>query len=568
MNNPNNDQNYYDDLINNNKLIDTCNLNSGYQQILQDLQGGMLKNYGRQYSLYIFIQFDAEKINEVKQWIGSEIAPHVTSTLKQLQDTEDYKENCRQNNIDASSTVYGELCQNFFLSYQGYKVLLEEKEVKNSSLFTSSRKQQQDDVSVQDKVGIPSDRDFDQPMNEVWKDSYPFNEEKDWYKDAYWYNHPDKWEIGNAKNPVHALIFLAHDCVEELKDRANTIINEWKQNQLGKILTCEAGYVVREECQPNDKKKPPIGPFGFADGISQPLFFKCDYDQYKDSNDVSQWNPQASLNLVLVKDPLSQNPYSFGSYCVWQKLETNYELFQEKIDELLGELVDDPQKADALTIERANALTIGRFKDGTPLALCDQPNQNEDRDSFNYADDPNGSKCPLHAHMRQVNPRRDNDNKELEKNRKNKRIFRAGITYFDDLTTQQNSQLSILERCFNQLDYLKNKVSHQSLEEQIKNISGLLFVSFQRDIGLQFLELQQAWADDRKFPRTGKEQYLDPIIGHPATKRVQDCPDPQQWPKQWDNDEQVDYSFYGCVKNKGGEFFFAPSISFLKNLLP
>lgn len=523
QNNSDRNPNRIEDLINNPEPV--AGDDPAYQPIFKDLQGGVIKNYGRQYSLYIFIQFAENKVSEVKEWIRDEIASSVTSTQKQLKDTKTYRETKQENPT-------GELCKNFFLSTGGY-----------SSLGF--------DPNNSNNEGANIDDSFKDGMKMDWEDKYSLKDPPD----DYWYNPPGKWDFGgNDENQIDALILLAHDDLAELKQEAETLIDKWEKLESGKVVACEAGYALK------DKNHQTIGPFGFADGISQPLFLKHDYERYKETHDTSQWNPFASLNLVLVKDPFGES-YSYGSYCVLQKLETNYELFEQKIDELAQTLGSDR--------DRAGALVFGRFKDGTPIALSNESNQDGDRHSFNYADDPNGSKCPLHAHIRKVNPRHDKDKDELAEDRRTKnRIFRAGTTYFDNPNARQTKDSSILQQCLNKLNYF-DEVNKQSLEENIASISGLLFVCFQKSISEQFSTLQREWADDARFPRErerGEDKYLDPVIGHHLNSNRQQSPDPQEWQKQWNEMQFSPYSFYGCIKEKGGEFFFMPSISFLKSL--
>ncbi len=506
----------YETLIKNKEPIDIKD--PAYEQIFKDLQGGTIKSYGRKYSLHLFIQFDPNKVDEVNQWIQDEIASSVTSTWKQLEHTETFKKMREQD-----SSFSGELCKNFLLSYQGYRTL----------------------GFVPDKNEVSNlDTEFKTGMKQYWELNYRLeNPPKD-----YWYNPPENWDVG--KDRIDALILLAHDSLEELKNEANAIIGRCET--LGRAVACEAGYRMKT---PDGKY---VGSFGFADGVSQPLFLKSDYDKYCEKQDIKQWDPKASLNLVLSKDPFGE-PYSYGSYCVWQKLETNYQSFEDKVGELAGKLGCDR--------ERASALVIGRFKDGTPLALSDRPNQNDGSaiaNDFNYADDLNGGKCPIQAHIRKLNPRKDEDSASQEKSRRNSRILRAGTTYFNDPKAQETPQLSIIQLCLNRLEHL-DKVSKQSLADKIKSVSGLLFVCFQHSILSQFSKLQGEWADDRQFPRNAEPKYIEPIIGHPATVSFNELPKPQDWPKEWDGKERQEFGFWGCVKLRGGEFFFAPSISFLKN---
>jgi Dyp-type peroxidase family len=517
----------YEELVNNSRLVDGQDPN--YEKIFSDLQGGIIKNYGRQYSLYIFIQFDRSKPNEVKQWIRDEIAHSVTSTLAQIEATNIHGRAVKNADFSPES---GELCKNFFLSYQGYQAL---------GLNPADLNHEVDDTH------------FVNGMKAEWEGNYRLENPPAPGGD-YWYNPPKNWDMGD--DPIDALIFLAHSSVEKLAAAAQAIIKKFVK--VGKVLTCEAGYRLKN----SDGYS--VVSFGFADGISQPIFLKSDYKKYLTRQgigrgDVRQWQPQASLSLALVKDPLGE-AYSYGSYCVFQKIETNNDIFAQQLQEL--------QSALAVDDERANALVVGRFKDGTPLALSAKPSPagsaNANIDNFNFADDPNGNKCPLHAHVRKVNPRHDED-EHAENRRNTNRIVRAGMTYFDNPRPHSRSKL---QACLQKLDYLK-ELSGRTITENVPSISGLLFVCFQSSIDNQFGFIQRQWADDSEFPREredGANEYLDPIIGNPANINRQRLPDAQEWPKKWGKTSRSAQSFWGCAKVRGGEFFFVPSISFLKKI--
>jgi deferrochelatase/peroxidase EfeB len=86
---------------------------------------------------------------------------------------------------------------------------------------------------------------------------------------------------------------------------------------------------------------------------------------------------------------------------------------------------------------------------------------------------------------------------------------------------------------------------------------GLLFMAYQSDIIRQFEFTQAAWSNNRNFvkPNTG----LDPLTGQGTTTD-------QKWPLVWDQPETQPFSFAGFVTLKGGEYFFAPCITFFHNL--
>lgn len=56
---------------------------------------------------------------------------------------------------------------------------------------------------------------------------------------------------------------------------------------------------------------------------------------------------------------------------------------------------------------------------------------------------------------------------------------------------------------------------------------------------------------------------IDPVIGQ---KEVNGRPIEQHWPREWGKAGGTPFHFADCVKLKGGEFFFAPSIPFLRSL--
>jgi hypothetical protein len=82
---------------------------------------------------------------------------------------------------------------------------------------------------------------------------------------------------------------------------------------------------------------------------------------------------------------------------------------------------------------------------------------------------------------------------------------------------------------------------------------------FQRAVETQFQIIQQAWANTSGNP---KGIGRDALIGQGTAV-------PQKWPAEYGNAaSQQEANFGGFVKLKGGEFFFAPSIPFLRRLKP
>ena len=77
----------------------------------------------------------------------------------------------------------------------------------------------------------------------------------------------------------------------------------------------------------------------------------------------------------------------------------------------------------------------------------------------------------------------------------------------------------------------------------------------------QFEFTQRAWVNNSNFRIVGTG--VDPLIGQP------NGPSGQKWPVKYGktlSDGRDDDDFSGFVTMRGGEYFFAPSISFLKSL--
>ncbi|MCG8363231.1 MAG: Dyp-type peroxidase [Pseudanabaenales cyanobacterium] len=481
--------------------IDPYNLGK-YQFLLDDIQGNILKSHGRDHSAHLFLQFKV-KADLIKSWIRDFAKQYVTSAQRQAEDSKAYKEAKQRGEQAPESPLFA----NFFLSMQGYLQLgFEYGQTPNDKFFRAGAK----DPQTWAALGDPP------PRNPIF--SFIRN-----------------WDSGFADR-IDALVLLAHDNPEILQQQVNQVRQSLRR--VAKVLRQEAGFILRNEAGY------PIEHFGFRDGLSQPLFMKDDIDRVRSGSNFDQWDPRSPLNLVLVKDPHGKTEDSYGSYLVYRKLEQNVQGFRQRIRQMASAL--------KISVELAEAYTIGRFRDGTPVTLASEPDANQITNEFNYASDMQGSRCPFHAHIRKSNPRGDSGRIKppdipLEEE-KSHRIVRRGISY-GDKTPQADPQKG----------------------------SGLLFMCFQADIEHQFLFIQVLWVNGVNFvkPQVGK----DPLAGQGAA--FPNGKNQHLWPKQWGDEEAgfEDFNFnYDTDKKpeppsisqwvnmKGGENFFAPSISFLKDL--
>ena len=327
----------------------------------------------------------------------------------------------------------------------------------------------------------------------------------------------EKWEAG-FREEIHALILIADDNINELLQLVNQVTA--KLRPCAHILHREDGFVIRNSAGQA------IEHFGFVDGVSQPLFLKRDIEKIAPQG-FDKWDSRASLDLVLVKDPNGKTEDSYGSYLVYRKLEQNVKLFREDQEQLARQLnIDD---------ELAGAMVMGRFPDGTPVSEADKPTRPITPPlNFNYDEDVSASKCPFHAHIRKTNPRGDTGRVESSPG-------------FDEALAVEKSH-QIVRRA---ISYGENDTNKEP-----ETGSGLLFLCFQANIENQFNFMQARWANADRFVNVGVGP--DPVIGQPEGV--------QKYPKKWGEPETEDYGFKLWVFMQGGEYFFAPSISFLSNL--
>lgn len=276
--------------------------------------------------------------------------------------------------------------------------------------------------------------------------------------------------------------------------------------------------------------------FGYVDGRSQPLMLQSDLAG--ESDGTTLWKPSAGPAQVLVQDPFGPTGAS-GSYFVFRKLEERVQAFKIQEQVLAGALGLTGEAR-----ELAGALVIGRFEDGTPVTLSDEPriedsagpNGHSVPNNFDYRDDLDGRKCPFQAHIRKSNPRGSGPGGLVDEN--SRRMARRGITYGERHDDGSN------------------------IADMPADGVGLLFMSYQRSIVDQFEFIQQSWVNAAGFPKPGVG--IDPVIGQAGAP----APAAQNWPKVWDQPAQgtVPFDFKDFVTMKGGEYFFAPCLSGIASL--
>ena len=475
-------------------------------RMLANLQGNILKGHGRDHTVHIFIKLNAGSVASIRERLVKFASKVVTSALQQHLESRQFKD------FGMPGAMFGSL----FLTAKGYSALG----------FT----QTQIDNSFPERAGDGTLSNFREGMQE--------------HADEFEDPAPSDWDQGYRDRQIDAMILLADDDEAFLLRQARLAMNEIEE--FSKVLVVERGNALRR----TDNNEG-IEHFGYVDGRSQPVFLTTDL---LNEGNTDKWNPVEPLNIVLVPDANASEPESFGSYFVFRKLQQDVRRFKMKEQELADALgLQDEER------ERAGAMAVGRFEDGTPLAISQTDGFIPLKENnFKYDVDPEGSKCPFHAHIRKSNPRGDIERKlgiPEEIAERPRRIARRGITYGE---RNRHPDFS------------------QALEDLPTKGVGLLFMCFQSSIANQFAFIQKNWINDEGFLLAGTG--IDPVIGQ--APRVGPAPIAQTWPIQWGpqpdpanpaNTKPPDtkpFSFSRFVTLKGGEFFFAPSIPFLKVFAP
>ncbi|WP_372782880.1 hypothetical protein [Phenylobacterium sp.] len=276
--------------------------------------------------------------------------------------------------------------------------------------------------------------------------------------------------------------------------------------------------------------------FGFRDGLSQPFVDMGLGDPPAGGATPSRnstWTPVAPgeifLNLSDEGGELQLAPdnpalRAGATYLVFRKLEQDVIGLRNFLDE---QRPDDGEEQQALA-----ARFVGRWKNGAPLVLSPRTERDLGSEAalndFRYlADDPDGGKCPLGAHVRRTNPRDTGGRHEVSRHR----ILRRGISYGGPLLPED---------------------APDDGEPR-----GLLFIAANARIDLQFEVIQADWINGGELlgeaglgrcpvtgARTGggEDSFLEPHAVAPVTNLPR------------------------FVTTKGGDYFYAPGIGAIRDL--
>ncbi len=295
---------------------------------------------------------------------------------------------------------------------------------------------------------------------------------------------PESWDAGFGVGQVHVEVDIHAKSAEALGARC-----QW----LHETIAGAGGAVTLVRDQRADLLPTGRDHFGFNDGIARPAVIGCEpkprpgdglpepgggWRSIRPGEFVLGYQDEDGGRPAAPAPPFDRN----ATFEVYRKMHMNVALFRSYAEEA--------GRAYPGGAEKVMAKIVGRWRDGTPLELApDGPDPaiaaNPERvNNFRFADDPDGVRCPLGAHIRRTNPR-DNDGMFGGKLSNRHKIIRRGRPYGPPLP--------------------------EGATEDDKQERGLVFRCFQASIARQFETIQSLWVDDGDGLHVGADK--DFLIG-------------------------------------------------------
>jgi Dyp-type peroxidase family len=375
---------------------------------------------------------------------------------------------------------------------------------------------------------------------------------------------PKRWSWGAEHNSVDAILLVygtsADDGLQRADNRAWRTILEQVEAEIARgqrfgVTRVHAVEMraseVRNEAE--ELRRPLREPFGFVDGVSQPVIRGLSSLNsntihvvepgefvlgYKDNRGYFPPTPQVPAGKDkkdILPGPPARLPkrwpqfrraaearYSTrdfgrnGSFLVVRQLEQDVKGFNDWVGAM------DPNS------DYVAAKMMGRWKNGS--SLVKYPHEagkgDADNDFLFGRDDPQGHRCPLGAHIRRANPR-------------------------DSLDPENEKEIATVNRH----RLLRRGRPYREIAEGERR-EGILFMCLNADIERQFEFVQQNWINSASHH--GLRLERDPIAAHCPGPCDFSMPDPFR-PRTYSRPKPF-------VRVRGGGYFFLPSRSALTYL--
>jgi Dyp-type peroxidase family len=374
---------------------------------------------------------------------------------------------------------------------------------------------------------------------------------------------PKEWCEPWCSSEVHLLLM----CYSGTEDALNSRCRELERLAAGRLdqlqPSQDAGkLVIGDEKEPGAKEH-----FGFDDGLSNP-----DVENARDGTsgvDVGNLDDKGNFREVPVGEfllghrgeggevaPMPKPPLLVhnGTFLVMRKLQQEVVRFRQYLEQEADRMMKvpgclpDKVAGDVCKVQAyLAAKMMGRWYDGSPVDLYPDAPAKHQSNAFTFADDEDGARCPLGAHIRRANPR---DSLGFAGNIVNRRrLLRRGIAYGE---------------------YLPEKALPTSPEAKADR--GIMFIALNASIERQFEFIQKQWMSFGTELRQGDDG--DPITGtrygdgrmvdaKPSERGTVDAKGRMVIP----GDQRTGRIPFVCsqlpnfVITKGGEYFFMPSMT-------
>jgi len=347
-------------------------------------------------------------------------------------------------------------------------------------------------------------------------------------------NAPEHWDTLWREDRVHAWLGINGQSPAALDAACAAIQALIEETGAAIQLGSQDAAAILEDGKPTTREH-----FGYTDGFGNPDYLGVERSTQPGQGKLmpdGTWAPLATGELLLGyadeagELPVAPVPHilaSNGTFMVYRKLHQNLATFRAYLDEHAAQYAGGKEKLAAKF--------IGRWRDGTPLELApDNPDpsivkdQNRNTD-FTYGADPEGTRCPIGAHVRRVHPRDAfGFNGRLIDRR---RITRRGLPYGRPVPEGEPAS---------------------DTEER-----GVVFMVLNASLSRQFEFVQQQWIEYGNDAKQGNDK--DMLMGNHGGRG--------KFVVQGDagaaNPPYICSRLPNFVELRGGDYFFLPSITAL-----
>lgn len=359
-------------------------------------------------------------------------------------------------------------------------------------------------------------------------------------------NSPAQWKWGVGQAEPHLLLMLVAPLAEiaALEDEHVAAL---------RVAGCELVCANRSNGVLGHE------PFGFADGLSQP---EPDWEGTVVPGTKAD---RVYRNRIAAGEFLLGHPNEYGFVADYPRTDEvgrngTYLVYRQLAQDVRGLWTCLAERVGREGAMKLAELMVGRGINGDPLPKLEAGPKND----FTYARDPDGTCCPIGAHIRRANPRSGDDPNGR------RGFFRdiisslglKGTAIHDAVASARFHRVLRRGRAYGPVIQPAEAMSgERPLGEEE---AGLHFICLNASLARQFEFVQGAWVASAYFGGLSCEQ--DPVLGN----RVADNGDRPTNSFSYVDEEDIprivgDLPLFVMVK--GGAYFFLPGLSGLRRIL-